>query len=374
MKLRSLLLLTLSLLFSAGLIAQNTENPKIKFEKTTHDFGELDKGDKAEYTFQFTNVSEEPLKLTRVKASCGCTTPAWTNTPVEPGGTGEIKVSYNTQRIGGFSKTVTVTYEQGERPLVLYIKGKVNNKVDPLAAQFPNKKGNLAFDKINDPIGILESKSEKESIFRFANIGTQPISIQDIQTEMMFEAEVDQKTLIPGQKATLTVKSKGDRFIQAGAFNKVVTLVTNDPAQPNKTINVSGTLEKVYSEEELAQMPNIEFYNTTYDAGKVLEGEKVEIAFRFKNSGKDDLVIESVKASCGCTATAPKDKVIKAGQESEIVATFNSRGRQGVQNKSVTVRSNDPDNPNIVLRLKVEVEKDPFHMDNAGPATGRINR
>ena len=85
---------------------------------------------------------------------------------------------------------------------------------------------------------------------------------------------------------------------------------------------------------------------------------------------KEDLVLDNVKASCGCTATAPKDKIVKAGQTSEIVATFNSRGRRGQQNKSITVRSNDPDKPAVILRLKVNVEQDPFHQNNLGPATG----
>jgi hypothetical protein len=101
-----------------------------------------------------------------------------------------------------------------------------------------------------------------------------------------------------------------------------------------------------------------------------LQGEKVQYAFTFINQGKGELQLESVKASCGCTATAPKDKVLAPGQRSEIVATFDSRGRRGVQNKSITVRSNDPDEPTVVLRLKVEVEEDPFHIPSTGPAAG----
>lgn len=368
MKIRSLLILSLLLFLTSGVIAQDQGTHKIKFEKTTHDFGEIDKGDKAEYTFQFTNTSNEPVKLSRVKASCGCTTPAWTKEEVAPGATGNIKVSYNTQRIGGFSKTVTVTYDSLERPVVLFIKGTVNNTANPLELEFPNKQGNLSFAKITEQMGELESNAEKKAVFRFANTGPTPITIKNLSAQMMLEAEVDEKTLIPGQKATLTVTAFGERFMQEGGFSQTITIETDDATMPNKTVNIGGTLKRVYSAEELANLPNIEFYNTTYDAGKVLEGEKVEIAFRFKNSGQGDLVIEDVKASCGCTASSPRDKVIKSGQESEIIATFNSKGREGIQNKSVTVRSNDPDNPNIVLRLKVEVEKDPFHIGNTGPA------
>ena len=124
------------------------------------------------------------------------------------------------------------------------------------------------------------------------------------------------------------------------------------------------------SEEDLAKLPNIEFETLEYDAGKVLEGEKVNYAFKFTNSGSDPLELKSVKASCGCTATAPKDMVIAGGATSEIVATFDSRGRKGAQTKTITVRSNDPDQATVILRLKVEVERDPFHVGGFGPSSG----
>ncbi|MEM6345157.1 MAG: DUF1573 domain-containing protein [Bacteroidota bacterium] len=370
MKLRLFFSLALAMLLSVAVFAQ--ESPKIKFEKTTHDFGELEKGAPCEYTFQFTNVSDAPIKLGRVKASCGCTTPSYTKEEVAPGANGTIHVKYNSQRVGPFSKTVTVTYDSVERPVVLYIKGKVNTVEDPYAA-YPNKLGNLAFDKVNHNMGTLESNGEKQIEFKVVNTGPQPITFSKAEAEMMFEVDFADETLIPGQKSTFTVKAMGGRFMREGSFTHVITLNTDDSNQAEKPINLSGTLEKVYTAEELAAMPNIEFVNTTYDAGKVLEGELVEIKFEFTNSGQSDLEITSVKASCGCTASAPKDKIIKAGESSEIVATFNSRGRQGIQNKSITVRSNDPDNPAIVLRLKVEVEKDPFHINNAGPAAAPSN-
>lgn len=365
MKLRLYFSLTLALLLSAPLFAQ--EATKIKFEKTTHDFGELEKGAPCEYTFQFTNTSEQPIILSRVKASCGCTTPSYTKEEVAAGASGTINVKYNSQRVGPFNKTITVTYDSVERPIVLYIKGKVNAVDDPYAA-YPNKLGNLAFDKVNHNIGTLESTGENKIEFMVANIGPQPITFAKAEAEMMYEVEFADQTLIPGQKSTFTVTALGGRFMKGGSFTNVITLHTDDANQADKPINLSGTLEKVYTAEELAAMPNIAFSNTTYDAGKVFEGELVEIKFLFTNSGQSDLEIASVKASCGCTASAPKDKIIKAGESSEIMATFNSRGRQGIQNKSITVRSNDPDNPTIVLRLKVEVEKDPFHINNEGPA------
>ena len=81
-----------------------------------------------------------------------------------------------------------------------------------------------------------------------------------------------------------------------------------------KLLSVNGNFQKVFSEEEKANSPRIEFETLSVNGGQIIEGEKFEYDFKFKNSGKSDLIIESAKASCGCTATAPSDKVIKGGE------------------------------------------------------------
>ncbi len=79
--------------------------------------------------FKFTNVGDKPLVIKRAQASCGCTVPTVTKKPVAPGETGEIAVSYNTNRPNSFSKTITVysNAKSGERK-VLRIKGYVMKK------------------------------------------------------------------------------------------------------------------------------------------------------------------------------------------------------------------------------------------------------
>lgn len=102
------------------------DGPKIAFEKMIHDYGTIEKGGDGNCEFTFTNEGNEPLILTNVKASCGCTTPSWTQKPVMPGKTGTIKVRYNTANVGGFTKTITVTSNAVDNPrVVLKIKGNV---------------------------------------------------------------------------------------------------------------------------------------------------------------------------------------------------------------------------------------------------------
>lgn len=100
----------------------------LSFEKTTHDYGTINQGSDGGCEFVFKNTGKTPLILTSVRASCGCTVPSWTNEPVQPGKTGSIKVSYNTQIVGNFSKTITVNSNAKNSELFLVIKGTVQQK------------------------------------------------------------------------------------------------------------------------------------------------------------------------------------------------------------------------------------------------------
>jgi len=98
----------------------------VKFAESSHDFGKIKQGDIAKHTFTFTNTGEEPLVLTRVKPSCGCTTPEWTREEIAPGEEGVIKVAFNSGGKRGMqNKSVIVTGNFEERTVVLRFKGEV---------------------------------------------------------------------------------------------------------------------------------------------------------------------------------------------------------------------------------------------------------
>lgn len=71
------------------------DGPVITLEKTTHDFGNITQGDVVEHVFKFTNTGNQPLIITNIQISCGCTTPEWPRDPIMPGAKGEIKVGFN---------------------------------------------------------------------------------------------------------------------------------------------------------------------------------------------------------------------------------------------------------------------------------------
>lgn len=119
---KHLLILSAFILIGTFSKAEQPATSKIKFAKLEHDFGNQPQGKPLTYEFEFTNISEEPVLLENVKASCGCTTPTWTKEPVMPKKTGSIKAQYNMAREGAFRKSITVTTKDGEN-ITLYISG-----------------------------------------------------------------------------------------------------------------------------------------------------------------------------------------------------------------------------------------------------------
>jgi hypothetical protein len=104
-----------------------------------------------------------------------------------------------------------------------------------------------------------------------------------------------------------------------------------------------------------AMKPTMDFKDTTHDFGNLHEGEKVSFDFEFTNNGKTPLVISSASGSCGCTVPEfPRDPVAP-GASAKMKVTFNSTGKSGHQEKSVTIRTNTLRNVHM-LYIKSEVQ------------------
>ena len=106
-------------------IKKDYTGPVIEFENAVIDYGEIAVNSDGNRVFKFKNTGKSPLIISNVKGSCGCTVPTKPEEPIMPGETGEIKVKYATNRIGPFSKTVTITSNAYEPKVVLKIKGRV---------------------------------------------------------------------------------------------------------------------------------------------------------------------------------------------------------------------------------------------------------
>lgn len=134
---KNIVILLAALFVSASMgLAQNSAKtaekkkdlPEITFEKTVYDFGTVTQGDETIHEFVFKNTGKAPLVLNNVRASCGCTVPNWSKKPVKQKEKASVKVRYDSNRIGAFTKSITVMSNAKNSPIHLTIKGEVIRK------------------------------------------------------------------------------------------------------------------------------------------------------------------------------------------------------------------------------------------------------
>ncbi len=121
---KTIITLSTFLLLSITVSAQ-----EFKFEKEVIDYGKINQNANGKRTFEFTNIGNQPLIITRVQSSCGCTIAKKPEKPIMPGEKGKITVSYATNRLGGFHKSITVFSNAKIKLKRLQIKGYVATKL-----------------------------------------------------------------------------------------------------------------------------------------------------------------------------------------------------------------------------------------------------
>lgn len=106
-------------------VDKNPNAPIITFVETLYDYGKIEQDGNGLHNFIYKNTGKEPLVLTNVRSSCGCTIPVWSREPLLSGKQDTIKVKYDTHRIGGFAKTVTIYSNANPIMSVVRIQGEV---------------------------------------------------------------------------------------------------------------------------------------------------------------------------------------------------------------------------------------------------------
>jgi hypothetical protein len=113
------------------------------------------------------------------------------------------------------------------------------------------------------------------------------------------------------------------------------------------------------SGNEKGDLPVMEFKEDKFDFGKIVQGEKVSHTFMFKNTGKGDLVISSASGSCGCTVPEYPKTAVPSGTTGLIKVTFDSSGKEGHQEKTVTITANTVPNTKVLkIIATVDIPED----------------
>ncbi len=336
----------------------------IEFTETTHDFGLIKEVDgPVTHEFKFTNNGTEPLTITNVKTSCGCTTPGWTKEAVSPGETGFIQAQYNpTNRPGRFNKSLTISNSISD-PIRLYIRGEVSPKQKSPEEELPTELGALRMQYRSLNMGkVYVNREAITKKFKVYNQSEQDVIIsKEIKKPDHIAVEFDADTIRSKKTTYLSITYDAGLKDDLGFMNDSFEFQTNEPDGENiKQITVFASLQEYFpplNAEELAKAPRLEIEQATVDLGRLKNGEKVKKTISLSNIGGSELSIRKLSPNCTCLSASIKNNSIESGGKENLEIVFDSNGRIGNQQKSLTVYSNDPKQSAQRITIKAYVEE-----------------
>lgn len=348
--------------FLVFLCVQIFAQGKLSFEEMNYDFGEIKEEDGyAEYTFKFVNDGSESITISRVKASCGCTTPAWTKEEVQPGDSGIVTARYNPRnRPGKFRKSLRITTSTPGVSPTLYINGYVRPKPKSIDEELPIAVGDLRLKYRSLNFGKITTEKNVERQFDVYNSGADSIELnyQQMKVPNHLLVSLEPEKLAPRNRGYLKVIYDPSKKNDLGFVSDSFTLSVDSLKE--EKFSILTTIEEYFPElsaEELDQAPKLSIKERVADFGKVESGQLVELEFELANDGKEKLNIRKIKSNCDCVTYQNKSENIKKGRSQTLKVKFDTTGRKGNQYKTITLFTNDPSAPTQMVTIKGVVNR-----------------
>ncbi len=357
------ILMSLLLLVSMSLFAQQAV---ITFKEKEHNFGTIEEaGGKVTTVFEFKNEGMEPLVLSNVRASCGCTTPKWTREPIEPGQTGTITVTYNPNgRPGRFQKTVTITSNATTPTVKLIIKGEVLPKEVKPADKFPIKMGALSLTKNSISYGVIMDDANKTQTIEYANLTNEPITVEVLVNEhdKFIHPTVTLTEVAPKQTGKIMIQFDGKNCKEYGTLSRDVYVMVNGKRviSNDYKITLHATVRENFSNltsEQRQQAPIIEL-TQKIDLGTIQKGDKITKKINVKNAGVNPLILRKIACrNAEYLSIKAAKSTIKGGKSTTLTLNLNITDlTSGSYTRQIEIISNDPSRSRQFITLTWKVE------------------
>lgn len=352
-------LICLSLFLAIGVetvFAQ--KKAKIEFEEMVHDFGSFSIDMKeVSCKFKFTNIGKAPLVIVRVSASCGCTTPSYTEEPVEPGASGEITVTYRADQAGAFQKSVTVYSSADPSRTTLVIRGTVMESQESRDASYPYQMGDLLLKSTHVPFYDMSNHQIKTEKIKVANRSEKPLTI--------YFDNVPSGLLVASLPSVIPAQGEGDIVITCKpALMKdwglrqdhfYVKFGKNDKVDPENRITASVDIREDFGEltnDELAYAPAVSLSNKMFDFDRISGRKNITKSITVTNTGKKPLIIRKLDPVANFLKAEISKRTIPAGESAVLSVTLESaKLPEGVLNSRITLISNAPSSPVVNIRV-----------------------
>lgn len=356
--------LILLLLVASKVVAQ----PVIKFDDRRHDFGAIQETDgKVSCEFTFTNTGDEPLVISNVRTSCGCTAPEYSQEPIAPGQSGNVKITFNPSgRPGKFSKSIYVYTNTSPNRTILRILGEVIRPGNTIETQYAYRIGDMALKSLHLALNKIVKGRTTTGEIEIANMGNDTLAPMIEELPPHISAEFVPSLLGKGEKGILRITYNPDAIDDWGyrhdELNFVKSSVGISPeseAQYN-TITLSGTLQEDfdnYTDEQRENAPILALGSRNVDFKVITGTQKVQRQLYVVNAGFSPLVIHKIRCENNAIKADIKKERLKPGQSALLTIEIDPRlARSNTLTSDIYIVSNDPGTPSQPIRITAELK------------------
>lgn len=342
------------LILALALTVCTTANGKgiISLDKSTHDFGVILESDgNVSHIFTFTNTGDEPIIISNVSVSCGCTTPEWTKSPILPGKKGSVTATYLVAgRPGPFDKGLVILSNAQESSVSIYIKGEVVKKMPTIEEQYPIAVGkSLRLATSGIPFARITKGATKTATLAAYNSGSEPVKITFEKVPAHLKLRVEPTSIAPNEKGVITCTYETAMKNGWGFVSDIVSFKVNDKKIDNATLKISATILDDFSQlttEQRLNAPYPQFRVTTQSFDNILKGSLINTTFILTNSGESPMTIRKVASENSAVTASAAKTTVKVGESIEIKVTVDtSTFDTGAFSVPISIFSNSPRNP-----------------------------
>lgn len=332
-------------LFCMNIGAQDKGVAVLQIPVNMHDFGRvMEDGGSVRHRFEFINSGSGSLNLANVRTTCGCTIPMWTKEPVYPGESGFVDVEFNPRgRSGDFHKTIQIQSNASNANMFLTISGTVVPALKEEELHYQLGGLSIKADQVNLGYLYKGNTGVEHVTIKNSTGSTMEVKFSDVPDYIVLDAIP--AMLKPGEYGQIEVHYCTEKVDDWDVVIDQVGLLLNNMPVKEKKLSIIANIREDFrglTPEQKEVAPIAEYSAEAYRLDTITSGLPVECKFMIKNSGKSDLKIRAVKASCGCTAVKPEKSNLAPGDSTYVSAVFDPEGRSGEFKNGITVVTNDP--------------------------------
>lgn len=237
---------------------------------------------------------------------------------------------------------------------------------------YPLVIGNVGFatDSLDIVIGNVKRGGLYKHELDIFNFGKKPIALKGGKSNNFVGIKYQPGAILPGKSATAFIDFDVLKDLPLGPISMEVVVETDDRLNPFKFLYLLADIVEDSSSFQtnliIDSVPRMIFNDYNFDFGHLVRGKRVFHTFYFTNMGSEDLFVEKVSSSNGCRVVAPPEEWIPPGGSGRLVVQVKTVGSIGVQHRTISIQSNDPVNPLIILGLHGTVRQPPPTKQNQG--------